>query len=197
MFDLRAIRDTPDLFDKAWASRGLAPQTPEILALDEAVRAAVTAKQEAEQTRNRDSKLIGQAKAKGDEAAFERLRAEVAQAKAEIEAAGEREAEAKAKLDEILLGLPNAPLADVPIGESEDENVEVSRWGQPTALAFEPKPHDDLGHALTNSLGQPLMDFEGAARMSGARFVALRGGLAKLERALAAFMLDLQTGEHG
>ncbi|WP_084395972.1 serine--tRNA ligase [Henriciella aquimarina] len=193
MFDIRAIRDNPEEFRAAWNRRaaGLGDKVDDILAHDAALRKAVTDKQEAESARNSNSKLIGQAKAKGDEAEFERLRAVVAEAKETIEAAGEQEAAARAALDEILLGLPNLPMADVPEGEDEEGNVEQKTEGTPTALGFAAKDHADLGEALG------LMDFETAAKMSGSRFVLLRGQLSRLERALASYMLDVQTGEHG
>ncbi|MEO0982475.1 MAG: serine--tRNA ligase [Pseudomonadota bacterium] len=197
MFDLRALRDTPEAFDAAWKTRGLSPQTPAILALDAQVRAAATKRQEAEAARNRDSKLIGKAKAAGDEVEFERLRAEVAKAKEAMDAASGEEDAARAELDALLLGLPNLPMPDVPEGADEEANVEAARWGEPRKFNYSPQPHDDLGAAMTTGQGLKLMDFEAAAAMSGARFVALRGPLARLERALATFMLDLQTGEHG
>lgn len=193
MFDLRAIRENPEAFRAAWEQRspGMGEKVDEILAHDGAVRQAVTDKQEAEQARNAKSKEIGKAKASGDEALFEKLRAEVAEAKDVIEAAGEQEESARALLDELLLGLPNLPLPEVPEGEDEAGNVEQKSWGTPRELGFEAKDHVDIGEGLGS------MDFETAAKMSGARFVLLSGGLARLERALAAFMLDLQTGEHG
>ncbi len=199
MFDIRAIRETPDDFRKAWNRRraGLGDETVgRILHLDAAWRAATTAKQDAESARNANSKLIGQAKAKKDEADAARLMALVADAKTAIEAA---EAEEKAKrtaLDELLMGLPNLPLDAVPEGADEHGNVEQYRWGTPRPIS-NPKDHADLGEALKAPGGFSMMDFEAAAKMSGARFVALRGQLARLERALANFMLDLQTSEYG
>ena len=199
MFDIRAIRDDPEAFQKAWTRRSadLADVTKDIHAHDAALRQASTDKQEAEAVRNANSKLIGQAKAKGDEEEAARLMALVAEAKSTIEVAGEQEEAAKGLLDEVLYGLPNLPLADVPDGAGEEQNVEVSKWSEPGKYDFTPKAHDDLGAELKNVHGQPLIDFEAAAKMSGARFVALRGDMARLERALAAFMLDLQTTEHG
>ena len=192
MFDIRAIRDNPDAFRTAWNRRkaGLGDSVDEILRHDGALRKAVSDKQEAEKARNENSKLIGKAKASGDEAEFERLRGLVATAKDTIEAAGEQEEAARGLLNDLLLGLPNLPLPDVPEGEDEAANVEQHRWGAPREIEA-PKDHADLGEALG------LMDFETAAKMSGARFVLLKGKLARLERALAAFMLDLQTEEHG
>ncbi len=200
MFDIRAIRENPDAFRAAWnrKSPGLGDVVDDILAHDGALRQAVTDKQEAESARNANSKLIGKTKAAGDVAEFERLRAEVAKAKETIEAAGEQEEAARAELDNLLLGLPNLPLTEVPEGTDEESNVQQGNgWGTPPNFSFEPKDHADLGAALKTKLGQPLMDFEAAAAMSGARFVALRGGLAKLERALSAFMLDTQTTKNG
>ena len=193
MFDIRAIRDNPDAFRAAWNRKkpGLGDSVDEILAHDGAVRTAVTDKQEAEKARNETSKLIGKAKASGDEAEFERLRKVVADAKDTIEAAGEQEEAARKLLDDLLYGLPNIPLDEVPEGQDEDGNVEQARWGEPKTFAFDVKDHADLGEALG------MMDFETAAKMSGARFVLLKGKLARLERALAAFMLDVQTEEHG
>jgi seryl-tRNA synthetase len=199
MFDIRAIRETPDVFKKAWNRRkaGLGDETvSRILELDTAWRAATTAKQDAESARNANSKLIGQAKAKKDEAEAARLMALVAEAKTTIETAGAKEDEARKALDELLMGLPNLPLDEVPEGTDEHGNVEKSRWGTPKGIN-NPKDHADLGEALKVPSGFSMMDFEATARMSGARFVALRGQLARMERALANFMLDIQTTEHG
>ncbi|KCZ93261.1 serine--tRNA ligase [Hyphomonas johnsonii] len=198
MFDIRAIRDNPDAFRAAWNRRkpGLGDIVDQIHAHDAALRKAVTDKQDAEKVRNENSKLIGRAKAEKNEEEAARLMALVAEAKDTIEAAGEQEAAARALLDDILMGLPNLPLADVPEGEDEESNVEQGRWGEPKRIN-NPKDHADLGEALKSDAGFPQMDFDSAVKMSGARFVALRGPLARMERALAAFMLDLQTGEHG
>ncbi len=190
MHDIRAIRDNPDAYDAAWASKGLAPQTYAILAIDAELRAAQTALQAAQSRRNDVSKLIGMAKAKKDEAGAADLMAEVELLKAKIAEESEIEkARAEALLD-LLAALPNLPAEDVPAGEDESGNVEVRRWGEPFAITA-PKDHVDLGSGLG------LMDFEAAARISGARFVVLKGQLARLERALGQFMLDLQTREHG
>ncbi len=195
MFDLRTVRDHPDLFRAAWERRkpGLGSVVDDLLAHDGALRKAVSDKQEAEAVRNTNSKQIGQAKAKGDEAEAARLMAQVAEAKQTIETAGEQEAAARAELDGVLLGLPNLPLDDVPDGLDETGNTEQGRWAPevphplPAALA----DHVTLGEGLG------YMDFETAAGMSGARFVLLTGLLARLERALAAFMLDSQTQQNG
>jgi seryl-tRNA synthetase len=192
MFDLRAIRENPEAFRKAWNRRkpGLGDAVDDIHRHDAALRTALTDKQEAEKLRNETSKLIGKAKASGDEAEFERLRKVVADAKETIEACAEQEEAARAELNELLYGLPNLPLDDVPEGQDEETNVEQHRWGEPKHING-PKDHADLGEALG------MMDFETAAKMSGARFVLLSGKLARLERAIAAFMLDIQTEEHG
>jgi seryl-tRNA synthetase len=199
MFDIRAIRETPDVFIRAWNRRkaGLGDETvSRILDLDTAWRAATTAKQDAESARNANSKLIGQAKAKKDEAEAARLMALVADAKTAIEAAEAEEKTRRAELDNLLMGLPNLPLDEVPGGTDEHANVEKSRWGTPRQISS-PKDHADLGEALKVPGGFSMMDFEAAAKMSGARFVALRGQLARMERALANLMLDIQTTEHG
>ncbi|KJS39757.1 MAG: seryl-tRNA synthetase [Hyphomonas sp. BRH_c22] len=198
MFDIRALRENPEAFRLAWNRRkpGLGDVVDDIHAHDAALRRAVTDKQDAEKVRNETSKLIGRAKAEKNEEEAARLMALVAEAKDTIEAAGEQEAAAKALLDELLMGLPNLPLSDVPDGPDEHANVEKSRWGEPKRIN-NPKDHADLGEVLKSGLGFPQMDFESAVKMSGARFVALRGPLARMERALAAFMLDLQTCEHG
>ena len=190
MHDVKAIRDNPQAFDLAWALKGLGPQTPAILTLDARLRAAQTALQEAQSRRNDASKLIGMAKGRKDEAEAQRLMAEVEGLKGVIAASGEEEGTAAAELRTLLAALPNLPAADVPPGEDETGNVEVRRWGQPGTFAA-PKDHVELGEGLG------LMDFEAATRMSGSRFVVLKGELARLERALGQYMLDLQTGEHG
>lgn len=193
MFDLRAIRENPEAFRKAWNRRkpGLGDAVDDIHRHDAALRTALTDKQEAEKLRNETSKLIGKAKASGDEAEFERLRKVVADAKETIEACGEQEEAARKELNDLLYGLPNLPLDDVPEGQDEAANVQVGEaWGTPRGINA-PKDHADLGEALG------MMDFETAAKMSGARFVLLSGKLARMERALASFMLDLQTLEHG
>ena len=193
MHDIRAIRENPEQFRAGWNRRksGLGDVVSSILKLDEQLRAAVSRKQEAEQTRNASSKLIGKAKASGDEVEAQRLMEAVAGAKEVMEAVGEEENAIRAELDGILAGLPNIAKNDVPDGEDEDANREVRKWGEPTTLDFAPKDHADLGEALG------MMDFETAAKMSGARFVLLSGKLARLERALTQFMLDVQTEEHG
>ncbi len=191
MHDIKAIRENPEHYDKLWAKRGLEPQSQRIIDQDKLIRKAMSVVQDAEAARNKASKQIGQAMAKGDKEEAERLKAEVAGAKNVIAAMGAQVDGEKAVLNDLLAGLPNLPFADVPEGEDEDANVETHKWGKPTELGFEPKAHDDLGIALG------MMDFETAAKMSGSRFVILSGLLSRLDRALAAFMLDLQTEEHG
>ena len=190
MHDIRAIRENPEAYDQGWALRGMSPQTPPILALDRALRAAQTALQDLQSRRNDGSKLIGQAKARKDEAEAQRLMAEVEALKGDMAREAEAEKSVGEELDALLATLPNLPFADVPQGADEHGNVEQRRWGTPAAITA-PKDHVALGEALG------LMDFEAAARTSGARFVFLKGQLARLERALGAFMLDLQTREHG
>ena len=191
MHDIRAIRETPDAFDAALARRGLAPVTPEILALDEARRTRIHAAETAQAEQNRASKEAGAAKGRGDEAEFERLRALVADKKAEMAA---MQAEAKTldmQLTDHLMALPNLPFDDVPDGTDESGNVELRRWGTPAIFDFQPKEHYEITGV------QPGMDFETAAKLSGARFVVLSGSIARLHRALAQFMLDTHVEENG
>lgn len=195
MHDIRAIRESPDLYDAAWARRGLAPLAKKIVDLDAKLRIASTAKQEAEAARNAASKAIGAAKAKKDEAEASRFIEQVAALKQRIEDTGVDEAKWQKERDDLLASLPNLPAVDTPDGADEHGNIEVRRWyvrpgANPPALDLT-ADHVTLGEAL----GQ--MDFEAAARLSGSRFVVLRGQLARLERALAAFMLDLHTSEFG
>lgn len=191
MHDIRLIRDNPEAFDDGLAKRFLPPQADEILRLDRKRREALTRQQEAETERNTLSKQIGQAKAKGDEEAFNRLRADVDRLKSVLEESGAEAAKFEEVLNQHLAGLPNMPMDDVPVGEDEDANEEVRGWGEPRDFDFEAKDHVDLGEGLKQ------LDFERAAAMSGSRFAALSGGLARMERALAQFMLDLHTSEHG
>ena len=193
MHDVKALRDDPQTFARAWASRGVADAdgvVAAILEVDRKLRAAQTALQNAQSRRNDASKLIGAAKAKKDEARAAELIAEVESLKADMAGLFQDEASHGAALRDLLAGLPNLPASDVPEGPDESANVEVGRWGEPSAIA-DPQDHVALGEAMG------LMDFEGAARMSGSRFVALKGPLARLERALGQFMLDMQTTEFG
>ncbi len=193
MHDIKAIRDNPEAFDAGLARRGLPPRAQSLIALDERRRAAIADLQRAQERRNAASKAIGAAMARKDMAAADDLKAEVAGLKAtmpELEAA---ERETTAALDAELAEVPNLPFDDVPHGADESDNVEVRRHGAPPEFPerFAPKEHFELGEALG------LMDFETAAKLSGARFVVLKGALARLSRALTQFMLDLHTTEHG
>ena len=190
MHDLRQIRENPAAFDEALGRRGLDPQAAAILALDEKRRDVATKMQQAQARRNEASKAIGAAMGKGDTATAETLKAEVAALKDRLPALEEEDRALSGELDGLLVALPNLPADDVPEGADESANVEVSRWGEQRDFAFKPKEHADLGPPLG-------LDFETAAAMSGARFAFLRGGMARLQRALGQFMLDMQTGANG
>ena len=190
MHDIRLIRDDPQAFDAGLARRGLEPLSAEILAADASLRALQTEIQAALARRNEASKLIGQAMAQGDKDKAEALKAEVAELKIALPAKEEAEREQLAALQDKLAALPNLPAADVPDGEDEDANVEISRWGTPRSFDFAPQEHADFAPALG-------LDFETAAKMSGARFAFLKGQMARLERALGQFMIDRQTNEAG
>ncbi|CAO3378822.1 serine--tRNA ligase [Azospirillum argentinense] len=188
MHDLRAIRENPESFDRGLARRGLEAMSPAVLDIDSRRRAAQTQLQEMQARRNEAAKEIGLAKREGRDA--QPLMDEMAQLKERLPQVEEEEKALGAELDGLLASIPNLPADDVPEGPDESANVEIRRWGEPTAIA-NAKQHFELGEALG------LMDFEAASRMSGARFTVLKGGLARLERALADFMLDIHTGEHG
>ena len=190
MHDIRAIRETPELYEQAWAAKGRSGAAAQAIELDARLRAAKLALETAQSRRNEASQLIGQAKAKKDEAEAQRLMAEVEQVKGVLAEQAEVERAVSTELQNLLASLPNLPMPEVPAGADEHDNVEVRRWGEPNTIAA-PKDHVDLGEGLG------LMDFEAAARMSGARFTVLRGQLARLERAIGQFMLDMQTLEHG
>lgn len=190
MHDIRSIRDNPAAFDAALNRRGLEGMSAQILTTDETWRALSTELQNALAKRNEASKAIGAAMGQKDFATADALKAEVAALKDSIPALEEKEKETGAALDTMLAAIPNLPAADVPEGADEHANVEVSRWGTPRAFDFTPQDHADFGPALG-------LDFEAAAAMSGARFAALRGSMARLHRALAQFMLDTQTGQNG
>jgi seryl-tRNA synthetase len=191
VYDIKWIRDNPEAFDKGLARRGLAPQSAAILKLDEQRRALLTKLQDAQGRRNSASKDIGKAKAAKDEATAAKLMTEVAEAKEIIAKGEEDERQLDSEIEKVLSVIPNTPREDVPEGHDETGNKEVRKVGTPPKLSFSPKQHFELGEALG------LMDFEAAARMSGARFVVLKGALARLERAIASFMLDLHTTEFG
>nr|WP_313427214.1 serine--tRNA ligase [Brevundimonas diminuta] len=193
MHDIRAIRDNPEAFVAGWSSRGVddaADVVARIRALDVELRAAQTRGQDALAKRNAASKAIGAAMGKKDMAEADRLKAEVEALKGEIAEAGEAETAKGAELRDLLAGLKNLAAADVPDGEDENDNVEVLKWGEPRTTG-PVKDHADLGEALG------LLDFEAAAKMSGSRFAVLKGQLARLERAIGQFMLDMQTDKHG
>jgi len=190
MHDIKAIRENPAAFDEALARRGLEPFAVELLNLDERRRAVLTELQEGQARRNEASKLIGAAMAKGEKETAGALKAEVATLKENL-LWFEVEQETLADTLKLRLeAIPNLPAADVPKGADETDNVEEARWGSPRDFNFAPQDHADFGPALG-------LDFEGAAAMSGARFAALRGQIARLHRALAQYMLDTQTGSNG
>ena len=191
MHDIRAIRDTPDAFDAALSRRGDAPMSAAILKLDEARRARIGAAENAQAEQNKASKQVGAAKAKGDEAEFERLRALVSDKKAEVAAMQTQAKELDAELTDMLARIPNSPAPDVPQGADENDNVEVNRWGDIPTFDFTPKEHFDITGVSTN------MDFETATKTSGARFVMLKGAVARIHRALAQFMLDTHVDHNG
>ena len=190
MHDIRLIRDDPAAFDAALARRGVEAVSSRVLALDEYRRGIATRLQEAQNRRNEASKAIGAAMGKGDADTAAALKAEVAQIKELLPALEADERQHDEALRAELARLPNLPLPEVPDGEDESENVEVARWGTPREFAFVPKEHADLGPTLG-------MDFETGASISGARFTFLKGGMARLHRALAQFMLDRQTAVNG
>src|SRR5271169_5069019 len=189
MHDIRWIRDNPTEFDRGLARRGLPPRADEVVALDHAWRAAETRAQEAQARRNRVARDIGAAKKRGEQ--IEPLLRQVAEDKdAEAASAGEA-GQLRVQIDEILAGLPNLPADEVPDGPDETANLLVRREGEPPRFNFEPAAHEVLGERLG------LMDFRRAGRLSGSRFVVLRQDLARLERGLAQFMLDLHRKEFG
>src|SRR5215470_9043183 len=192
MYDIKWIREHPDAFDQGLKRRGLEPLSKKLLTLDEKRRAAITRFEQAQARRNAASKEIGDAKKAKDEAKSSKLMAEVAELKNALPAMEEEQKSLAAELERELAQIPNAPLDDVPDGADASGNVEHHVFGKKRDYSFKPKQHFDLGEAL----GQ--MDFELAAKLSGARFVVLQKGLARLERALGQFMLDLHTGkDHG
>ena len=191
MYDIKWIRENRDIFDAGRKRRGLEPLAEQLFIFDDTRRAAIAELQKAQERRNAASKEIGVAMKAGDAARAETLKAEVATIKENWEKLEEAERYAIAELETALAAIPNTPLDAVPDGADENDNIEVARWGEPRAFDFTPKEHFDIGEGLG------LMDFESAAKISGARFVVNKGPLARLERALAQFMLDLHTGEHG
>ncbi len=191
MHDIKAIRQNPAAFDAGLARRSLPPQAAAILAIDDARRAAIHAAETALAERNAASKQVGAAKAKGDEAEFERLRALVGAKKAEIATLEEQSKAETARLNGILMSLPNIPADDIPDGADEDDNVELRRIGTPRNFAFTPKEHYEVPAAAQG------LDFETAAKLSGSRFVVLKGAMNRLHRALGQFMLDTHVDQNG
>ncbi|WP_159978617.1 MULTISPECIES: serine--tRNA ligase [unclassified Novosphingobium] len=190
MHDIRQIRENPETFDAGLARRGVEPVSDRLIALDEQRRSVATRLQESQNRRNEASKAIGKAMGQGDTAAADALKAEVAQLKDTLPALEAEEKDVAAQLQDALAGLPNIPVAEVPDGEDETQNVEVLKWGTPGTFAFTPREHADIGPALG-------LDFETGAKLSGARFTFLKGQMARLHRALAQFMLDTQTATNG
>ncbi|MDT0576837.1 serine--tRNA ligase [Croceicoccus sp. F390] len=186
MHDIRTIRDDPDKFDAALSRRGASPAAASILALDDERRSVATVTQEAQGRRNELSKAIGAAMAKGDVANADALKLEVAQLKQSLPILEERERHVSQQLADCIAALPNLPATDVPDGTDESDNIEIARWGTPRTFDFAPQEHADFAPALG-------LDFETGARIAGARFVFMRGQMARLNRALGAFMLDMQA----
>jgi seryl-tRNA synthetase len=191
MHDIRWIRDNPDAFDRGLTRRGLAPQSAELVTLDEKRRAAILKAEQAQARRNAASKDIGAAKKNKDEAAAQALMAEVAALKDTMPALEAEEKKYSTELNTVLAAIPNLPGDDVPTGKDETENVEHHHFGAKRNYPFVPKQHFELGEQL----GQ--MDFETASKLSGARFVVLKSGLARMERAIGQFFVDVHTTEHG
>jgi len=191
MHDIRAIRENPAAFDAALGLRNLPPLSPEILSLDADRRSRISAAEAAQAEQNKASKEAGAAKGRGDEAEFERLRALVTAKKEETARLQAEAAALDAQLRDMLMGIPNLPVEGVPPGKDEDDNVEIRRWGDARNFDFTPVEHFEIGGV------RPGMDFETAAKLSGARFVLLQNGVARIHRALAQFMLDLHAEEHG
>ncbi len=190
MLDIKWIRENPQALDEALKKRGADPESAKLLALDEARRQHLTKLQEAQERRNAASKEIGKAMASGDKELAEKLKAEVSELKSFVQDGEAEERRHDAALNDALARIPNVPLDDVPVGADENDNVEVRKHGEPKRANWA-KEHFEIGEAF----GQ--MDFERAAKLSGARFTVLSGQLARLERALGQFMLDLHTQEHG
>ena len=191
MHDIRTIRENPEAFDAALARRGLKPMSPEILTLDATRRARIAEAEAAQAEQNKASKEVGAAKGRGDEAEFERLRALVADKKADVARMQAEAAALDVDLRDLLMGIPNLPLDSIPDGADEAANVEIRRWGTPRGFDFTPLEHYQIAGVV------PGMDFETAAKLSGSRFVVLKGAVARIHRALAQFMLDFHTENHG
>jgi len=191
MHDIRAIRETPAVFDAALSRRGLPAMSSQILALDEERRAMIQSAEVKQAEMNRLSKQAGAAKAAGDDALFDTLRAEVAALKSFVGEVPAQAAALDAALRDLLMTIPNLPLPDVPDGADEADNVELRRWGTPRSFDFTPLEHYQIAGV------RPGMDFETAAKLSGARFVVLKGAVIRVHRALSQFMLDTHIDDHG
>ena len=191
MHDIRLIRETPEVFDAAMTQRKSDISSGDVLAIDAARRAKIAEAEAAKAEQNAASKQVGAAKASGDEAEFERLRALVSEKKEAVARLNDEAKACDAELSDLLMALPNIPFDDVPEGEDEDDNVEINRWGTPRNFAFDAQEH----YALEGVA--PGMDFELGAKLSGARFVVLSGAVARLHRALAQFMLDTHVDQNG
>ena len=190
MHDIKVIRDNPAAFDAALARRGVSSMSSHILETDKARRAAILAAETAQAEQNKASKSVGTAKAKGDQAEFERLRALVIEKKNEVIEMNSTAKDQDAVLNDLLMGIPNLGYDDVPDGADEDDNVEIHRWGIPSQIE-NAREHFDINGVKAG------MDFETAGQLSGSRFVVLRGAVARIHRALAQFMIDVHVDEHG
>ena len=190
MHDIRAIRENPAAFDAALARRGLAGQSADVLAIDTARREKILAAETAQAAQNAASKQAGAAKSRGDEAEFDRLRGVVNDTKAQIAQLNDEAAAQDVALRDLLLRIPNLPLDEVPSGADEAGNVEIKRWGKPRNFAFTPREHYEIAAAI------PGLDFATAAKLSGARFVVLKGAMIRVHRALGQFMLDTHIAHH-
>lgn len=191
MHDIKLIRENPDDFDNGRLRRGLEPLSNELLRLDDIRKAAILELQKAQERRNAASKEIGIALKAGEGLRANELKVEVAEIKEKWESLEQAERDAVAILDDLLASLPNTPSNETPDGKDEHDNLEILKWGVIPSFDFKPKEHFEIGESLG------LMDFTTAAKLSGARFVINKGALARLERALAQFMLDKHTAEHG
>ena len=191
MHDIKAIRENPAAFDAGLARRGDAPMSAALLTLDESRRAKILASEQAQAEQNKASKEVGAAKGRGDDAEFERLRALVGQKKAEVAVMRDEANVLDAQLTDALARIPNLPADNVPDGASEDDNVEISKWGTLPTFDFTPKEHFEIAAVGT------AMDFETAAKVAGSRFVMLKGAVARVHRALSQFMIDTHVDENG
>lgn len=191
MLDIKWIRENPRTFDDAMAQRGSDCVAADLIAIDEKRRKILAGLQDLQEQRNTASREIGQALSMKDTARADKVKAEIAQIKSSLQAGEENARETAAALNDALAGIPNIPMDGVPVGPDESANVVVRTVGEKPRMNFVPKEHFEIGESLG------MMDFEAAAKLAGSRFTVLRGNLARLERALGAFMLDLHTLEHG